>query len=198
MVTVGQLAVTDLLDQNMYANSARTQFLNLAFVNDLAYDFPQDAHGYSRGILVDYVTPPFAARLASFQAPAEPGGPLSWDLLHHRADALELTWSPRLPALVRRRMALRAIAWRNEGRMARYDDALRTAGGGTPDLAMARRVRARWGAGLNLEIPLAHEATTGVFARMGVAGQRRDPVLRGVRCDGERWRAGLGEGMGAR
>jgi high affinity Mn2+ porin len=41
VVTLGQLAVTDLLDQNLYANSPRTQFLNVAFVNDLAYDLPQ-------------------------------------------------------------------------------------------------------------------------------------------------------------
>jgi high affinity Mn2+ porin len=170
VVTVGQLAVADLLDQNLYANNPRMQFLNLAFVNDVAYDVPQNAHGYSRGVLVDYVTPSFAARVASFQLPTGPGGALSWDVAKERADALELTWSPRFLRLEAGPGVLRLLAWRNEGRMGRYEDALRAAGGGVPDLADVRRPgTVRYGAALNADLPLADAAATGLFGRAGLA-----------------------------
>jgi high affinity Mn2+ porin len=145
VVTVGQLAVADLLDQNLYANNPRMQFLNLAFVNDIAYDIPQNAHGYSRGVLVDYVTPSFAARAASFQLPTGPGGALSWDVAKERADALEVTWSPRFLRLEAGPGVLRLLAWRNQGRMGRYEDALRAAASGVPDLADVRRPGTAYG-----------------------------------------------------
>src|SRR5689334_7453433 len=170
VVTLGQLAVTDLLDQNLYANSPRMQFLNLAFVNDLAYDVPQDSHGYSRGVFVDYVTPTIAARAASFQLPSGPGGSLSWDLVKERADAVEVSWSPPFLRLAAGPGVLRLLAWRNQGQMGRYEDALRAAGSGVPDLADVRRpATVRYGAALNMELPLADAAATGLFARLGLS-----------------------------
>jgi high affinity Mn2+ porin len=197
VVTIGQLAITDLLDQNLYANSARTQFLNLSFVNDLAYDFPQDAHGYSRGAFVDFVSPSFAARAASFQVPSGPGGALSWALTSERADAVELTWSPSFLRLASNASVVRLLAWRNEGRMGRYEDALRAAGGSAPSLADVRRRGAvRFGAGLNLEVPLADDSATGLFARSGLSRggvetlsfAESDAVLSvGAQVSGSRW-----------
>jgi high affinity Mn2+ porin len=210
VVTVGQLAVTDLLDQNLYANNPRMQFLNLAFVNDLAYDIPQDAHGYSRGVFVDYVTPAFAARAASFQLPSEPGGGLSWDLAKERADAVEVTWSPPFLRLAPGPGVLRLLAWRNQGRMARYEDALRVAGGDVPDLADVRRPgTVRYGAALNAELPLADAAATGIFARIGLSRGAVESISfseadaaasLGAQLSGGRWgrgddAAGLAMGM---
>lgn len=57
VLTLGALSPAELFDQNAYANDPRSQFTHGAFVNDATWDFPQDAHGFSRGGLASYITP---------------------------------------------------------------------------------------------------------------------------------------------
>lgn len=52
-VTAGKFSMTDIFDDNAYAHDPRTQFLNLSFVDALAWDYPADAKGYSDGLAVE-------------------------------------------------------------------------------------------------------------------------------------------------
>ena len=51
-IKAGRFAATDDFDVNRYANNTRTQFLNLGFINNTAWDFAADTRGYSNGCLL--------------------------------------------------------------------------------------------------------------------------------------------------
>ncbi len=198
VVSIGQLSPADLFDVNSYANDGRTQFLNFAFGNNLAYDYPQDPHGYSRGVAVSWIEIGWALRAASFQVLASPGGDhLSWDLLHDRGDQVELELRPRILRNAGAPTVVRLLAYRDGARLGRYADALSGARQGVPpDLAAVRRPAAKWGFGLNVEVPLADGGATGAFARLGWSdGVTEDiaytevdrTVSAGVQLSGARW-----------
>ena len=73
VVTVGKFAVSDIFDVNAFANNPRTQFINYAFVNNLAYDFAQDPRGSDFGASVVLVNPAYSIRFGTFATPASPG-----------------------------------------------------------------------------------------------------------------------------
>ena len=50
ILSVGHIPVTDDFDKNAYANDPRTQFMNWAFVNNAAWDYPANSLGFSNGV----------------------------------------------------------------------------------------------------------------------------------------------------
>jgi len=52
-VTAGKFSMSDIFDDNAYAHDPRTQFLNLSFVDALAWDYPADSKGYSDGLAIE-------------------------------------------------------------------------------------------------------------------------------------------------
>ena len=166
-VKVGKLAASDDFDQNRYANSTRSQFLDWGLFNNSAWDFAADTRGYTKGLLVAWVEPCFALRFGSFQMPTQANGNVfDSDLRRARGDNLELTLGrPGGGGTI-----VRLLAYRNLARMGIYREALaRAAATGTVPSIVAddRPGRVKYGFGLNLEQPLAQEGETGVFLRLG-------------------------------
>ncbi len=163
---VGKFAANDDFDQNHYANSTRTQFLNWSLWNDTAWDFAADTRGFSYGILLAWVTPEWTARVGSFMMPTVANGnTLDDHIWNARGDNVELTLRPGRWGTV-----IRILGYVNQARMGIYRDALATARqtGGTPDIAKDDHPgRIKWGGGINLEHPLVDDGETGVFARLG-------------------------------
>src|SRR5215831_18241922 len=73
-VKAGILAVTDDFDRNRYANNTRTQFMNWSFIFNTAWDFAADTRGYTRGLMLGWITPTWAVRLGSYQMPTFANG----------------------------------------------------------------------------------------------------------------------------
>lgn len=71
---VGKLAASDDFDQNRYANSTRTQFMNWGLWNNSAWDFAADTRGYSWGLVVAWVRPAWEVRLGSYMMPTFANG----------------------------------------------------------------------------------------------------------------------------
>lgn len=169
-LTAGKFAVTDVFDVNAYANNPRTQFLNLAFVNNLAFDFPQDPRGYDLGAAGAWIDPKFAVRIGTFAMPTSAGGAdFAWNYQHSHSEELEGEIHPRI---IPKKLAaiLRMLVWRNAGPMASFRDALAAALSRAPVLGpAARQGTVRTGVGLSLEQSLGDDAGTGVFARLGWA-----------------------------
>jgi high affinity Mn2+ porin len=67
--TLGRFSATDIFDQNTYANSPRTQFMNWAFANNEAWDYAADAVGYTTGLAVELNEPQWTLRYGLFQEP---------------------------------------------------------------------------------------------------------------------------------
>jgi high affinity Mn2+ porin len=163
---LGRFATNDDFDQNRYANSTRTQFLNWSLWNNTAWDFAADTRGFSYGILLAWVNPTWVLRVGSMMMPTFANGNTMDDhVWNARGDNVELTLRPTSWGTV-----VRLLGYVNQARMGIYRDAIAKAQetGTTPDITKDDHPgRIKWGIGFNLEQPLADEGETGVFARLG-------------------------------
>ncbi len=164
VLTVGNLSVTDIFDDNTYSHDPRTQFLNWSIMTHGAYDFAADARGYSAGVAIEYFHEDWAFRAGRFAQPKEPNQlKLDYGLGKHYGDQIEVE---RAHTLAGKAGKLRVLAFRNYAKMSRFDDALALAAATstTPDINNVRFMnQAKRGIGVNLEQALS--ANTGVFAR---------------------------------
>jgi len=127
IVTAGKFAVTDIFDVNDYANNPRTQFLNNSFVNDLAYDYAQDARGYDFGAFVGLNNPSYSIRFGTFAMPTTPGGDqMRYDFSGSHSEQLEVDLNPQVLKSPKPPLTVRLLGFRNVGSMGEYGDALAT------------------------------------------------------------------------
>ena len=164
-VKVGKLAASDDFDQNRYANSTRTQFMNWGLFQNTAWDFAADTRGYTWGAMVAWVHPRWGLRLGSFAMPSMANGNEFDGFPRARGDNLELTLRPGSSGT-----AVRLLAYENHARMGSYAEAIARAAPAHSVPAIAaddRPGRTKVGMGLNIEQPLADGQETGVFARAG-------------------------------
>jgi len=68
-LTLGRMSAGDIFDRNAYANDPRAQFMNWAFVNNEAWDYPADSLGYTTGLTVELNQPKWTLRYGFFQVP---------------------------------------------------------------------------------------------------------------------------------
>ncbi|HEY8229526.1 MAG TPA: carbohydrate porin [Rhodanobacteraceae bacterium] len=163
---LGRMTPGDDFDKNRYANTARTQFMDGAFFNALAWDYAADTRGYTNGMLLAYVSPHWTLRYGIYQMPTHANGQtLEAPLQRARGEQMQLTLRESPDS-----WALRLLVYRNIARMGVYRDALLTAAaiGSTPDIrAYDRDGRHKYGYAINAELPLADGGDTGLFARYG-------------------------------
>ena len=161
-LSAGNLAVSDIFDNNAYAHDPRTQFMNWSFLAHGAYDFAADSRGYSWGAALEYYRDDWALRAGRFMMPRESNGlALDRTLTQRYGDQLEL--EKAYTALGQPGKA-RLLLFRNKAVMGGFDDALAAASGGVPTIAPVRKLRTKKGLGINLEQSLNDNA--GVFARL--------------------------------
>lgn len=164
VLTVGNLAVADLFDNNAYSHDPRTQFLNWALMANGAYDYAADARGYSWGAVLEYFDGDWAVRGGRFLEPKLPNQQqLDQRFFEHFGDQAELEHAHTLGGQAGK---IRLLVFRDRAQMARYDDALALSAqsGGTPDLGEVRSTeRNKTGVGVSLEQKI--DADIGLFAR---------------------------------
>jgi hypothetical protein len=194
VLTVGQLSVTDLFDNNAYSHDARKQFLNWALVTHGAYDFAADARGYSRGIALEWYHDDWAIRAGRFAMPTIPNGTTLNDALATSyGDQIELERGYTVAGAPGR---VRVLLYRNRAVMGTYGDALALAAkvGGAPDLAPVRSDQTKTGHGISLEQSLG--SLGGAFARYSRADGQHEvyayaeidqSVSGGVLIEGANW-----------
>src|SRR5258708_1552823 len=164
VLTAGNLAVSDLFDNNAYSHDPRTQFLNWSLMAHGAYDYAADARGYSWGTVLEYYYDDWAIRAGRFLEPKEPNQQqLDHRIFTHFGDQIELEHAHKIGELPGK---VRLLAFHDRAQMARYDDALALAAqtGGPPDLGQVRNAdRDKTGFGVSLEQKVA--ADVGLFGR---------------------------------
>src|SRR2546427_10687020 len=118
VLTVGNLSVLDIFDDNAFSHDPRTQFLNWSLMTYGAYDYAADARGYSWGLALEYFHDDSTLRAGRFAQPKEPNQ-LALDprIFKHYGDQVEIE---RAYALAGRPGKLRILVFRNCGRTARY------------------------------------------------------------------------------
>lgn len=73
-LTVGEISVLDIFDQNSYAGDSTSQFLNWGLVGNEAWDYPANSLGYITGFAAELNQPNWTARYGFFQEPRVQNG----------------------------------------------------------------------------------------------------------------------------
>ena len=165
-VKLGKMAINDDFDKNRYADGTRTQFMNWALFNNLAWDFAADTRGYTDGLMLGLVESGWSLRYGIYRMPTQANGSQLVRSLHKaRGQQLELTVQPDKDG-----WALRALVFQNQASMGSYRTviAYARATGSVPDIrADDHPGRKKYGFGFNGELPLADGGETGLFMRAG-------------------------------
>ena len=193
VVTVGKFSISDVFDQNKYAQNPRKDFMNWAVIDAGSYDYAADAWGDTYGAAAEWYQGPWTVR----------GGVFDISTVPNSTD-LDTTFSQfQLDGEIERRYSL----WNRAGkfavtgfltraRLGTYQDAttLAQVTGAPADIAAVRQYRSRSGLSMNLEQEVIDGL--GVFARAGFASGDVEPdlytdidrtVAAGLSLTGKRW-----------
>jgi high affinity Mn2+ porin len=177
--TLGRMSAADIFDQNTYANTPRTQFMNWALVNNEAWDYAADDVGYSTGLAVELNQPEWTLRYGLFQIPKIANNLTGDDAFLKWPHDSSAEYAPILNAWAmvtefERRYTfdnhpgvIRLLAFLNRADMFSYGEAipLLQANGPGADLTAARAYRLKYGFGLNWEEEISKNV--GLFSRLG-------------------------------
>jgi high affinity Mn2+ porin len=179
-LTVGQISVLDIFDQNSYAGDVTSQFLNWALVGNEAWDYPANSMGFMTGLAAELNQPNWTLRYGFFQMPrVQNGMAINGQYLQAWGMVTELE---RRFTLHHHPGAVRLLAFLNRADMGSYAEAndgpVRPA-----DIVATRAYRLNYGFCLNTEYELAKGL--GAFARLGWnAGQSEDWAYADVQKSG--------------
>jgi high affinity Mn2+ porin len=176
--TIGKFYVTDMFDNNRYANNPKTDFLNWAAVNAGTFDYAGDAWGATYGAAAEWYTGRWTLRAGLFDLSKQPAGGISplnyepdntfqqFELMGEIEERHELWGQPG---------KLRITGYLERGRMGSYADAIALAAvtGGPADINAVRTYTSRPGVSGNMEQSLTD--TIGMFARVGWADGNHEP-----------------------
>ena len=193
VITVGKFSISDVFDQNKYAQNPRKDFMNWALIDAGTYDYAADAWGYTYGAAAEWYQGPWTLRAGVFDVSTEPNG-----------TNLDTTFSQfQLDGEIERRYSLGNRAGKiavtgflTRAKLGTYQDAiaLAQATGAPADIAAVRQYRSRSGLSMNLEQEVIDDL--GVFARAGFASGDVEPdsytdidrtVAAGLSLTGKRW-----------
>ena len=164
VLTVGNLSVIDIFDDNAFSHDPRTQFMNWSIMTHGAYDFAADARGYSVGAALEYFHDDWAVRAGRFAQPKEPNQlKLDYGIAKHFGDQIEVERGYTLSGQPGK---IRVLVFRNYAKMSRFNDALAVgiATATTPDINIVRLSnQVKRGIGINIEQAFSNDA--GLFAR---------------------------------
>src|SRR5580692_10499232 len=166
VITVGKYSVSDVFDQNKYAQNPRKDFMNWALIDTGTFDYAADAWGYSYGAAAEWYQGPWTLRAGVFDLTTVPNGE---DLDPHFSQFQWLGEVERRYELWSHPGKIAFTGFLTRARLGTYEDAIALAQvtGGPADIAAVRQYRSRTGLGVNLEQEIT--ADLGLFARAGFA-----------------------------
>ncbi len=166
VITIGKYSLSDVFDQNKYAQNPRKDFMNWALIDTGSFDYVADAWGYTYAMAAEWYHGDWTLRGGLADAPRVPN---STDL---DPTFRQFQW---LGEIERRydlwshpgKIALTGFITR--ARLGDFQDAIQLAQmtGGPADITAVRRYRTRSGLGVNVEQEITSDL--GVFARAGFA-----------------------------
>jgi high affinity Mn2+ porin len=161
-LTVGQISVLDIFDQNSYAGDAASQFLNWGLVGNEAWDYPANSLGFITGLAAELNERNWTARYGMFQIPRVQNG-MAEDPAYLRAWGMVTEFERRF-SLRDHPGAVRLLAYLNRADMGSYEEAVDNAAR-PAEIAATRVYRLKYGVCLNTEYEVFKGV--GAFARAG-------------------------------
>lgn len=121
-VTVGKFGMADFYDGNEFSHDPRTQFMNWSLMDNGAWDYPANTRGYVMGVHTELGQPNWTLRFAFTMSTTDANGAI-WDAKIGRANTQTLEYERRY-TLNGNKGAVRVLAFRNNGKMGVYSQAL--------------------------------------------------------------------------
>jgi high affinity Mn2+ porin len=161
-ITLGKYALSDLFDNNSYSHDPRGQFENWAMMENGAWDYPANTHGYTYALTLEAKMGDWSARASTAAEPTMANGPtLEYrDGAHGETVELEHRHSWCGDSGV-----VRLLLFNNTADMGNYDEALSNPKYDTNVVNTRQYGRNKYGFGLNVEQALANNI--GAFMRAG-------------------------------
>jgi len=157
----GKFSLNDYFDNNSYSHDPRTQFLNLALMDNGAWDYAADTRGYTWGFMLEYNRENYAVRVASVLEPKEANQmDLDLNIPQAHGDNAEFEYRYSLSSHPGK---VRVLAYANHAQMGNYGDALKILP--APDITQTRSYCVKYGFGLNIEQEITK--ALGSFLRAG-------------------------------
>ncbi len=194
---IGKMALSDIFDNNAYANSPRNQFLNWCLMNNGAWDYAANVRGYTYAfaMVLQQGSMSYKAALATLPTVAN-GSDLNTDLSQEYSLNAEIDKAYTL-GLFRRKGNIRLLGYYNNGDMGSYAQALQHRDSiGLPEVASTRSYgRTKTGVGLSADQQLGDNM--GVFLRAGWNDGKNETwafteadrtLAAGVAINGARWK----------
>ncbi len=164
---LGKMAISDVFDNNEYANSPRVQFMNWCLMNNGAWDYAANLRGYTYAFVtvLQQGSMTYKAALATLPKVAN-GADLNTNLSEEYSLNAEIDKTYTL-GLFRRKGNIRLLGYYNNGHMGNYVQALQHRDSmGLPAVASTRAYgRTRTGISLNADQQVGNNI--GIFLRAG-------------------------------
>ncbi|MCX6075582.1 MAG: carbohydrate porin [Campylobacterales bacterium] len=194
VLTIGQMALPDIFDNNKYSHNPRTQFMNWSLMSGGGYDYAADIRGYNQGVTLEYYNYEWVYRIGRFKEPTIPNG-LELDLhfLTHYGDQIEVEHEHTIASQTGK---IRALVFRDKMQMGSYADALTLGQTSSeiPDQTLVRKENTKSGYVIGLEQALSNDV--GVFGRyswcdgkteMYSFAEIDESLSGGISIQGEKW-----------
>jgi high affinity Mn2+ porin len=193
VITIGKYSVSDIFDNNKYAQDARKDFMNWALIDAGTFDYAADAWGYTYGAALEWYRGTWTLRSGLFDLSNVPN---STDLDPTFQQFQWLGEIERRYDLWGHPGKVAVTGFLSRGRMGSFEDAIALAAitGGPADIAAVRKYQSRGGVSANLEQEITSDL--GVFMRAGWADGDIEPfdytdvdrtVAGGVSLNGKQW-----------
>jgi high affinity Mn2+ porin len=160
-VTVGKFGMADFFDGNEFSHDARSQFMNWSLMDNAAWDYPANTRGYVFGAVAELGQPNWALRFGYTMTTTSANGAI-WDERISHANTQTLEYEKRY-LLSGHKGTLRLLAFRNNGKMGGYRDAI-DQNSAAPDVDATQAYgRHKYGFGISADQYLTNNF--GVFAK---------------------------------
>ncbi len=159
-VTIGKYALSDLFDNNSYSHDPRGQFENWALMENGAWDYPANTHGYTYALTLEAKMGDWSARAGTAAEPTEANGPTLTYASGAHGETVEIEHRHTISG---DSGVVRLLLFNNTADMGNYDEALSNPKYDTSVVNTRQLGRNKYGFGLNIEQALT--PTIGGFLR---------------------------------
>lgn len=170
--TIGKFGVVDVFDTNEQAHDPRSDFMNWTVIDAGTLDYAANAWGYTYGTAAELYAGTWTVRAGIFALSNVPNSvSLDSSFAQHEIDG-EVEHRHSIGG---HQGKLMVTVFLNHGRMARFEDTIRTAEATNQpaDIAAARHMRNRAGISFSLEQQLTNASS--LFVKGGVANGNIEP-----------------------
>jgi high affinity Mn2+ porin len=159
-ITVGKYALSDLFDNNSYSHDPRGQFENWALMENGAWDYPANTHGYTYALTLEAKMGDWSARAGTAAEPTEANGStLTYESGAH-GETVELEHRHSISG---DSGVVRVLLYNNTADMGNYDEALSNPKYDTNVVNTRQLGRNKYGFGIDAEQAIA--TNIGAFLR---------------------------------